>query len=658
MVGIAVRTACLQGLAILLVVAFPLSGCGADGDTVRGSGSSGSAGSMAADPMEAERDDDDLSSTNADPSSMTDRPEPVAPPEPPVPNGTEGSIDPECTGKCVQTIIGEGSTAFDPSTSGSSSVGVDPDGALVITPGEGASGPSFIWVANTEGRVGCTGRFVSKVDTDAMVEVARYEVGFCDPSRTSVNSNGDVFVASRAGHGVTKVLAAGERCPDTNGDGVITNSTGPTDVLPLGQDDCVAWWTPLPAGDIRGIAAQDIPGETIVEEQLDGPPLVTTTEPKHYVWASGVEHNRLYKLDGDTGEILIDTQAPGGAYGAALDGNGILWMTGGVLGLNNLAFVDTNQCVDQASCDVPVCATICDAANCPGDCDGAVKGHITLPGTKYGITVDCKQRVWMAGYLAGFVQRYDHYAPAGMRFAEGGTPGGHGIAADGKGRVWVGNQDLGTVTRMDGDTMQFVDLPIPGAKGMAVDSAGKVWAVKGLLIDGGDAAHVITPGDDMNDNQVQLDAVGGFLTAYTYSDMTGQQLRLASREPSVYVQNIDTCQSSGMTALTEWRNLTWDAELPPGSYIVFRVRVGQNQAEAEQQAWIEVAAVPGRDSPHDILPFLEGAAQQGRFIQVEISLVSPDGNQSSNNACGGTAGTTPRLKSFGVSYTCPPLTVE
>jgi len=104
-------------------------------------------------------------------------------------------------------------------------------------------------------------------------------------------------------------------------------------------------------------------------------------------------------------------------------------------------------------------------------------------------------------------------------------------------------------------------------------------------------------GEKAQSESSRHDCLRGFLAAHTYSDMTGQQLRLASREPSTYIQNLNTCIGSGVNAATEWRNLTWDAELPPGSYIVFRIRVGKDQAAAEQASWLEVATVPGCESP-------------------------------------------------------------
>lgn len=228
---------------------------------------------------------------------------------------------------------------------------------------------AFIWIANTgEGTI-------SKVDTRTMREVARYRTGPLvgganDPSRTSVNSLGDVYVGNRQGLSVTKISALGADCPDTNGDGRITTSTGPTDVLPWGQDDCVLWNTSLPDGGIiRAVAAQDTIGP-------DGE-IITS------VWVGGWD-GVVWKLDGETGEILVRTASPTRNYGFALDGSGNLWISGRsdrVLGR-----IDTRRCVSTASCDVTPCGA---------EGNTCIKQAIPIPSphNPYGITVDSEQRV-------------------------------------------------------------------------------------------------------------------------------------------------------------------------------------------------------------------------------------------------------------------------
>ena len=127
----------------------------------------------------------------------------------------------------------------------------DGDGDDTAPPCMGGSEvESLIWIANSgEGTV-------SKIDTVSGVELGRYIVrsdSAGSPSRTSVNNAGDVAVANRLG-GVTVVRAREENCVESNGIPDIQTSTGPADVLPWGQDECVAWHAAIPHTDNRPIA--------------------------------------------------------------------------------------------------------------------------------------------------------------------------------------------------------------------------------------------------------------------------------------------------------------------------------------------------------------------------------------------------------------------
>ena len=192
----------------------------------------------------------------------------------PIPAGasgatTDGGALPPgfCGGSCVKDGSGAASNApFRPGTLPSDRVAVDGDGALVLDPLAGTVG-ELIWIANTaEGTV-------SKIDTVSYAELGRYEIPAVDwnikpdengPSRTSVDSEGSVYAGARFGNGITKVSAAGEDCPDTNGDGAVTTSAGANDVLAAGEDDCVLWTTNI-GGDARGVAVQETPTQIIVD---------------------------------------------------------------------------------------------------------------------------------------------------------------------------------------------------------------------------------------------------------------------------------------------------------------------------------------------------------------------------------------------------------
>jgi streptogramin lyase len=524
-----------------------------------------------------------------------------------VDNDCDGEIDEtvsgcgDCNPYCSATHIGRGGDEmFDTARDDSDGVSVADDGAIVLDSRELET--HFIWIANTpEGTV-------SKVDTRTYVEVARYATGPAgmsnDPSRTSVNSLGDVYVGNRAHSSVTKISSLGAECPDTNGDGTITTSTGPDDVLAWGMDDCVLWHTPLAPGNlVRAVAAQDVEG-------LD---FTVST----YVWVGAYQDRRIYKLDGTTGEILVDVVGPVQNYGFALDHRGNLWSSG--RGDNALARIDTIACT-SAACTID---------------------EIPLGRDPYGITVDFNGRVWTANHGNDTITRYD---PDTGEFIH--TPVGrdcHGIAADAHGWVWAACMTDGVLRldMADPANHALVAGTAQSSKGMAVDFDGKIWSINRSS---GHYATVITPGATLSEYTVETGIADQVVSPYTYSDMTGQQLRLATNPRGFYRRVFEGCPGSDVDP--SWLMLDYEAVTPPGTEIVFRVRTADERTALEAAAWVVVAQTPPDVSPADVAAALTAASVEPmRFLEVEAILTS-------TRTSGMVA--TPRLYAFGPSHECPP----
>jgi sugar lactone lactonase YvrE len=516
---------------------------------------------------------------------------------------------PVCGATCEHASSGAGTTdPFDVGAHESTGVAVDDDGALVISGVTIPAGKDLIWIASS------AGGFVSKVDTTTMTELARYRTGD-DPSRTSVDARGDVYVGDRGGEAVFKVAAAGEACPDTNGDGVVKTSTGPDDLRAAGQDDCVLWKRPL-GHAIRGVAAQ---------ERAVG----AGEEPRSDVWV-GTLDGIVWKLDGRTGEVLLTTPSPCPVYGLAIDGAGQLWMPYS----DCLGRVDTNACTDSSSCDaLPVCTTSCPTwTGCDDStkCDIAGKQQIYLPDMSYGITVDFKGRVWLGGGEG--VKRYDPAGPKGKRWAFEAVGFSHGIAADAVGFVWAAADPA--VVRVDAETLEHVFVDTKSSKGMAVDRAGKIWAISNVQT----FASVIVPGPTLGDHEVIDHAVTGLDGPYTYSDMTGVQAALATGGSGRYVDRFTGC-ADGETA---WIDLAWDASAPKGTNITFRVRTADNAAAIETATWVPVATLPGSDSPASVAGALAGAGiPSGKLLDVEITMTITASASS------------PKVKAISAGFACP-----
>ncbi|MBI1742506.1 hypothetical protein HYR54_05495 [Candidatus Acetothermia bacterium] len=179
----------------------------------------------------------------------------------------------------------------------------------------------FIWIA-----LSARGTIV-KVNTETGKILGEYHSApdrrGMDPSRTTVDLNGNVWVANRAedseGKGsVVKIgLKEANQCVDRNGNGVIDTSTGLGDVKP--------WLNPGGVDDNGGVSsAQD---ECIlVYARVNGTKTRTVAvDVNNDVWVGGLGNRKHDLIDGKTGAIKRSASPPCGGYGGLIDGNGVLW---------------------------------------------------------------------------------------------------------------------------------------------------------------------------------------------------------------------------------------------------------------------------------------------------------------------------------------------
>jgi len=181
---------------------------------------------------------------------------------------------------------------------------------------------------------------------------------------------------------------------------------------------------------------------------------------------------------------------------------------------------------------------------------------------------------------------------------------------------------------------------------MAIDRQGKVWAIPLRQ----DYAMVITPGMTIKDATVQK-PITGFGGPYTYSDMTGEQRRLASNDPGSYSQTFEGCKLGDKP--TKWGELSWDAETPDGTLVLFLARTADTPADLMNATWFQLGFSPGGKSPIEIDPYIKGAMQtSGRLLEVEVRLITTKTGGESKDRCTSVPAVTPRVKSFGVTRIC------
>ncbi len=412
-------------------------------------------------------------------------------------------------------------TMGDDDTGSSDSGGCNDEGGVLF---------SYIWIANS------TQGTVSKIDTMTATEVGRYLVGdyggqqlsTCQgPSRTSVNLQGDVAVLDRRG-GLAKIIANAEACPDLDNDNVIETSSD-ANYLPWQTDECLAWRIDVPHDIGNGCG-----GPRAVQWTAHAPDENCDVQDPD-VWVAFCNENdndvTVWLVDGGNGSVKQEYAVPDygcatyGPYGGAVDAE------------NNFWFVDRGSKQSLYRVEYG-----CVPAN-PGDC---VEEHTKLQGVDaYGITIDPKGRLWMAG---GNNSLYN-YDPAldtwtslkpdlDAYFANDAPPDANanntlrGLMVDEEGVLWIASIAAGAwnggsnpgLLRVDPDANPVeIDFYGPAtltgiqhAAGISIDVEGYVWLVDTL----GNQAFKIDPV-----NPSSFTVVGGLQYPYTYSDMTGFALK-------------------------------------------------------------------------------------------------------------------------------------
>lgn len=421
----------------------------------------------------------------------------AVPVEEPTGLGTEDSTG--TPGSTGQDSNGSGDESSGTGASATSSTGADDSGSESTSggnpkfdvggddttgePGCGTDGGvpdfSYAWVTNgcLEAQ-DCPVSSVSKIDAETLTEVARYKTrpdGDGNPSRTSVNLNGDMAVANRLG-GLTKIYARVEDCADAN-----NTSSGPDDLKAWG-DGCMAWHTPMAYTSQRAVAWT----QGTFNEQ-------TCTYEDTRVWTAGVANGQIevVLVDGDSGAVLETVPVPEvaagpfGIFGGAVDGEGNFW--GAQLGSGSLVRVR----LDDLSVD-----------------------SWPVPIASYGMTVDSMGRPWVCSVQTA---RFD---PATETFTIGdGNPlGGSGCMDDGNGRLWIAGRsvvsiDLESMTEVASYLVPTIngDLDTGYTRGISFDHEGYIWAPANWA----NRAYRVDP------DTGEFTWVDGLQLPDTSSDMTG-----------------------------------------------------------------------------------------------------------------------------------------
>ena len=472
---------------------------------------------------------------------------------------TCGTCDMSCTQQKLGPAYGN---AFDPGKDSSNGVGVDKNGYIILDSSKVNIDLNHIWVANSPEAT------VSKVDTNTGHEVGRYKI-CSNPSRTSVDLNGDVWVGCRGDGGVAKIINKKSACVDKNGNGNIEtsedlnkdNKIQPNEMV--ANDECLQF-----------IVYPD--GKTIAR--------AAGVDKDNHAWMGFWSSKHLHRLEPTQGKSVAQVNLPCSPYGLTIDQKGTIWVQGAGCGLVE---VDPKTLTTK-------------------------KHKPPFSYQAYGINVDMFGKIWFGGGWGSV--RFDPVTGGWVKVSAGGSSA---VATGTDGYTYVVNDGPSTVTKINSVTATVEGKISLGAgrgpHGVAMDFNGFVWAVN------------LGKGTVSKCNPKTMQLVGEYpvgKSPYTYSDMTGYTLNNFTAPKGHYTHLFGVSSFGGQVAeakgTTVWEMIDAELDVPAGAYVKVRYRAADTFKDIESAAWSkELGPFPPATFPVDLT---KQGKVQARFLQVEVFL--------------------------------------
>lgn len=373
----------------------------------------------------------------------------------------------------------------------------------------------FIWIANSGEDT------VSKIDTVTGKELGRYRTGPGpeDPSRTTVDINGDLWVGNRASDTAVKIALYPT---DQNGDSVITTSSdlnndgiiSGSEVLPWGQDEAV-----------------------LLRIAVDPGPRALAVDASNNVWIGGYGYNMGY-YNGQTGAKLKNITVGRPCYGALIDAQGTLWISND--GSSSLTRIDNPS-------------------------GSHTMTFIGASGFVYGLGIDTAGYIYTGGWDSHQIRKYDPINKGWVYQINDSGGFSRGVAIGLDGDLWVAHSYANTVTRHNASngslkaTIGVGDHPT----GVAVDAAGKVWVTN---YNGCSVMRINPASGGVDFTQ------GGHLYPYNYSDMTGIISRTVTTKTGTWSVVFDSEEEN-----MPWGTISWSSYEPDGTSVTVKVKSSNDQ---------------------------------------------------------------------------------
>ena len=435
---------------------------------------------------------------------------------------------------------------------------------------------NFIWVAvSSKGTVvkinTATGQIIGEYFTSPNGQPR-------DPSRTTVDRNGNVWATNRAGNSVVHIgLVENGQCVDRNGNGVIDTSTGQNNIRPwtntggvntnggvsTAQDECILHYTRVNSFGTRHVS---------VNKDND-------------IWVSGTSGQRFDLLDGVTGAIKRAENSVGfGGYGGLIDKNSVIWSANPMLRW--------------------------DTANPLNGPNGVNWRGFSHP--SYGLCIDSLGNVYNTSFGNGTIRKF---APNGTLIGSfnQGSSLAQGCVVDRNDDVWIAHSlNTNTVGHMKSSGVYVGTITVgSGPTGVAVDGAGKIWATNfnsrtvsrinpALGPIGGDGVTRV--------GAVEFTTVDLGGNPYNYSDMTGSTLQGAP--------NIGTWTATfdSQIAGAEWGRIGWTAQVCGNGLITVSLQTSENNT-----TFTTPLVVSNGDDP--VIP-------NGRFVRITVRFERASSGES------------------------------
>jgi streptogramin lyase len=302
-------------------------------------------------------------------------------------------------------------------------------------------------------------------------------------------------------------------------------------------------------------------------------------DAENNLWVGTGSPQRLYHIDGATGEILdIVDVSPWDhyTYGATIDRDGVLWL------------------VDRWHYPTEPPPTKLLRVD-PSDLESI--REVRLPYEQYGLAADGLGHLFLTGWESNKLFKIGIETDE-MIWVKNTTEGcARGVAVTPEdNHVWVADTCRNSTLRYDNDGNFIAEVGgLAGPSSIDVDAAGKVW-----VTDRNDEyIHRINPETNTVDLSKRLSGTGGH---YSYSDITGVAVTTMTATNGTWEVIYDSNQDE-----TPWGTISWTSEEPEGTLIKAEARSAHNGTI--WSAW-ETAenGVPLNETP------------DGRHLQIRVTL--------------------------------------